>query len=98
MASLKGMTLEEKKARKRKQKNEAQKRYYQKHKEYYKTYSREHNYYKERNDKAIILIDKMITEWKLNNYISNFEPKILEIFSALIGGNNGKTNKNKIHK
>ena len=38
--SLKNMTEEEKLQRKRKQKNEAQKRYYQKHKEYYKSFSK----------------------------------------------------------
>lgn len=86
MASLKGMTLEEKKARKRKQKNEAQKRYYQKHKEYYKTYSREHNYYKDRNIKAKEQLDSIITEWKLNNYVKDFEQKILEVYNTL-GGN-----------
>ena len=39
--SLKNMSEEEKKARKRKQKNEASKRYYLKNKDYYKNYSRE---------------------------------------------------------
>lgn len=39
--SLKNMTEEEKKKRKRLQKNEAQKRYYQKNKDYYKNYSKE---------------------------------------------------------
>lgn len=39
--SLKNMTEEEKKARKRKQKAEAQKRYYQKNKDYYKNYSKQ---------------------------------------------------------
>lgn len=39
--SLKKMSDEEKKARKRRQKNEAQKRYYQKHKDYYKNYSKQ---------------------------------------------------------
>lgn len=39
--SLKNMSDEEKKARKRKQKNEASKRYYQKHKDYYKNYSKQ---------------------------------------------------------
>lgn len=39
--SLKNMSEEEKKARKRKQKNEASKRYYRKNKEYYKNYTRE---------------------------------------------------------
>lgn len=39
--SLKNMSDEEKKARRCKQKNEASKRYYQKHKDYYKNYSKQ---------------------------------------------------------
>lgn len=64
--SLKNMTDEEKNQRKRKQKNEAQKRYYRKNKDYYKNYNKEHNFYK---DKCVILqskIDKVIELIKEN--------------------------------
>lgn len=54
MASLKGMTEEEKRLRKRKQLNEAQKRYYQKHKEYYKDfYKNKYEDLKEKIAKAV---------------------------------------------
>lgn len=58
MASLKGMTEEEKRLRKRKQLNEAQKRYYQKHKEYYKNYGK--NFYKNKYEDLKEKIDKAI--------------------------------------
>ena len=59
--SLKNMTEEEKKARKRKQKNEAQKRYYQKNKVYYNNYSKQWS--KEnllKKDKEIEKLNKII--------------------------------------
>lgn len=43
---LNNLTTEEKLARKRKQKAEAQRRYYQKNKEYYKNYNKENSYTK----------------------------------------------------
>ena len=63
--SLKNMTDEEKKQRKRKQKNEAQKRYYRKNKDYYKNYNKEHNFYK---DKCVILQSKID---KANEYLES---------------------------
>lgn len=58
--SFKNMTDEEKKAKKRKQKNEAQKRYYQKHKEYYINYNKEHNYYKDKYEELKTILDNAI--------------------------------------
>ena len=53
MVSLKHLSKEEKIERKKQQKRDAQKRYYQKNKEYYKTYSKEHNDYCKRNKMAL---------------------------------------------
>ena len=55
--SLQGMTDEEKKARKRMQKNEAQKRYYLKNKEYYK--ERCGGWYKKKCEKLQNKLDKI---------------------------------------
>lgn len=78
--SLKNMTDEEKKERKRKQKNEAQKRYYRKNKEYYKNYNKEHNFYK---DKCVILqskIDKVNRILNANTHVENIYHALCNLF------------------
>lgn len=65
--SLQGMTDEEKKARKRMQKNEAQKRYYLKNKEYYK--ERCGGWYKKKCEKLQNKLDKIN---KIANDSNNF--------------------------
>lgn len=77
---LSNLTQEEKIARKRKQKAEAQKRYYQKNKEYYKNYNKENPYakkFKEENellkkklDKAIELLIEYNTPCEMNDFMN----------------------------
>ena len=77
--SLKNMAEEQIKERKRRQKNEAQKRYYQSHKEYYKNYSKEHNCWKEKCMKISEYVDKMydVIDYK------DYPPYLDEIYYVL---------------
>lgn len=56
---LSNLNQEEKIARKRKQKAEAQKRYYQKNKEYYKNYNKENPYAKKFKEENELLKKKL---------------------------------------
>ena len=76
MASLKHLSKEEKIERKKQQKRDAQKRYYQKNKDYYKNYSSEHSNYSKRNKMAIAYMENYIEveDYKYNeNVMKEFE-------------------------
>lgn len=68
MMSLKGMTEEEKKARKRKQRAKAQRKYYQTHKDYYKNYSTK--WARQEKERLIHQIEELTNNWNdLKQYL-----------------------------
>jgi len=81
---LTNLTQEEKIARKKKQKAEAQKRYYQKNKEYYKNYNKVNPYakkFKEENELLKKKLDKaieMLIEYQMPCDIDEFWNKNID--------------------
>lgn len=79
MASLKHLSEEEKIERKKQQKRDAQKRYYQKNKEYYKNYSSEHSNYFKRNKMALAYMENYI---KVEDY--KYNENVMKEFGVVI--------------
>lgn len=89
--TTKNLTEEERIARKKLQRNEAQKRYYQKNKEYYKNYYHEHiavkrNGFKLRVEQAITCIEEFLcTEEYINLDGEAIANNYLQLYDILRG-------------